>query len=225
MPNDSAQTPPCRLCEAAPTTKVMPAPARPMWHCPYCDLVFVDESALPARDRERDRYLQHHNSIDDPGYVATFDRIREAVRDHAAAQPNPSILDFGCGPTPVLVELLKRDGFNATDYDPFFAPSFVDGASFDIITCVETAEHFAHPRATFARIAALLRPRGTFIMQTQWHAGPASIHHWWYARDATHVAFYSAETLTIIANLLEAETLDVLSDGLCAFRHCRVSPT
>ncbi len=222
MPNDPAQNPLCRLCESTATTKVTPAPARPMWHCPDCDLIFVGESALPTRDRERERYLQHRNRIDDFGYVATFDGIREAVRVCAAAQPNPRILDFGCGPAPVLVELLKRDGLNATGYDPFFAPSLNDDARFDIITCVETVEHFAQPRATFERIAKVLRPNGTFILQTQWHAGPMSIHHWWYARDDTHVAFYCAATMPVVADILNADRFEVLSEGLCVFhRHDR----
>jgi len=197
---------------------VLPTPARQMWHCRNCDLILVDESALPTPDREKARYLQHHNSIDNAGYVATFDGIRAAVRQHAADFTAPRILDFGCGPAPVLVELLQRDGFDATGYDPFFAPSLDDPARFDIITCVETVEHFAHPRATFEQIATLLQTNGTFIMQTQWHRGAAAMRDWWYARDETHVAFYCAATMSVVADILTAGEFEVLKEGLCCFR-------
>ena len=212
------EVPNCRLCGASCSAPVSPTPVRAMWHCRKCDLIFVDDVALPPSEQERERYLKHQNHIDDEGYVATFDQIRQLVRDHARTKPQPHLLDFGCGPVPVLVELMRRESFDAKGYDPYFTPTLCDGEQFDVITCVETVEHFARPRRSFEQIDAHLKANGVFIMQTQWHHGPETIHDWWYARDITHVAFYSDATLPTIAEILHADEYESPTAGISIFR-------
>jgi len=109
------------------------------------------------------------------------------------------ILDFGCGPGPVLVELLRRRGHDAVGYDPFFAPDTDLSSPFEIVFCTETAEHFRSPRDSFAQLASLVIPGGTIALMTSLHAGAGKIGEWWYVRDETHVSFYSAGTFDWIA--------------------------
>ena len=118
------------------------------------------------------------------------------------------VLDYGSGPGPVMVDLLREAGYDATGWDPFFAndPATIGvgcgvgcaaGAapSFEAVVSVETFEHFAEPRLEMERIVGLLRSDGLLIVQTLFHHGPETIADWWYVRDPTHVAFYSHATL------------------------------
>jgi SAM-dependent methyltransferase len=101
----------------------------------------------------------------------------------------------------VLVNLLRRAGFQATGFDPFFAPVADLSERFDAVTCTEVVEHFARPRTEFERLRSLLRPDGYLVIMTEFHPGPARLADWYYARDPTHVAFYSRETMSHIPDL------------------------
>lgn len=130
------------------------------------------------------------------------------------------VLDYGSGPEPVMVDLLREAGYSPTGWDPFFAndPATIGvgcgvgcaaggvaggaagGAanvapSFEAIVSVETFEHFADPRLEMERIVGLLQSNGLLIVQTLFHHGPETIADWWYVRDPTHVTFYSHATI------------------------------
>lgn len=121
------------------------------------------------------------------------------------------VLDYGSGPNPVLVELLQRRGYRAVGYDPLFAPDTDLSEPFDAILAVEVFEHFAAPAREIKRITSLLRPGGRLIIHTLLHRGPNSFGDWWYARDLTHVTFYSLRTMRWIADKFRFHRFD--SDG------------
>jgi SAM-dependent methyltransferase len=163
-----------------------------------CDLIAVDRTELPTPEQERARYLHHNNTPDDAGYVAFLTRFVDVVLreiDDAAIG-----LDFGCGPAPVLAQLLEQRGVRMAAYDPMFLP---DGAalnrSYDLITCTEVAEHAHDPAAFFDTLARLLRPGSTLALMTQLHDDIPDFAAWWYQRDVTHVSFYARRTMEYIA--------------------------
>lgn len=202
----------CGLC-GAETARLGVVQHRTLRHCPRCDLLQAAPGERLSVEAQRARYLQHRNSLEDAGYVRRLEAIIELLRAHAPAARR--VLDYGCGPSPVLVELLRRAGFEADGYDPLFASDTVLAPSYAAVTCVETMEHFEHPRADFARLAGLLRPGGVLVATTLLHPGPDRLADWWYLRDRTHVAFYSART---IAHLSQAFGLEPLwSDGTSRF--------
>lgn len=168
--------------------------------CPHCDLIFVPKYWHLSARRQRSRYECHENSPDNAGYVARFERLLAAVRrcGHGIRQA----LDYGCGPGPVLVELMRAAGWDASGYDPFFAPDLDFTRRFDLITATETIEHFANPAQEIRRMASLLRARGYLAVMSEWHPGEAGFGDWWYARDPTHVAFYSHKTLDYLCEAL-----------------------
>ena len=129
----------------------------------------------------------------------------------AAAVPVPASeaaylkgLDFGCGPRPVLSMLMERKGFPQQNYDVFYAKD--DGllaASYDFITCSETAEHFNQPAREMRLFDSLLRPGGILGIMTQFApADEAAFRHWHYIKDPTHVSLYRPATLHFIAQLM-----------------------
>lgn len=183
---------PCPLCRA-PAISLPPIQKRAFLHCRQCDLIFVPPAQHLTPAEEKLRYQQHQNTLENEGYVNMLGRCVDLLRRHASDVRH--VLDYGCGPSPVLVELLHRAGYQASGYDPFFATDVDLSNTFDAVTCVETSEHFAQPRANLQRILRLIRPQGYLAIMTRFHQGPDCLGDWWYARDPTHVAFYSHKTL------------------------------
>lgn len=195
---------PCPLCHDG-SALVGEAHGREYWACSRCDLHFVPaEQHLPGED-ERARYELHDNTMENKGYVRMFTRKIRVMRRHW--QDVHSVLDYGCGPGPVLVELLRRIGYDAVGYDPYFAPSIENEKRFDAVVSTETFEHFASPGQELTRITSLIRPGGYLAVMTQFRPDEPSITKWWYAREPTHVTFYSGATFRWIA---EAYGFDVV---------------
>lgn len=237
----------CPLCETVSSDRRFVAhrnrPRTCFLSCATCDLIFVAPSCRLDAAAERKRYECHNNSALDAGYVSSLQPTIDAVVRHfsgrnatAALQAtslpfedngsdSPSVpqarpaegLDFGCGPAPVLVELLNAKGFAVRGYDPFFAPDATllqpaiasapatgtndsssaspelaaVGASYDFIVSTEVFEHLYAPGMELRRLRALLRPAAALFIATQLHTGAESFDGWWYARDSTHVCFFS----------------------------------
>ncbi len=185
------ETFPCPLCGALTSFLLRPRD-RELYVCATCDLVHVPQRWHLSPAAQRDRYLLHQNRIDDDGYVRMLQRPIDVLRAQATGVRR--VLDYGSGPSPLLVELLRRQGYDAEGYDPLFSPRTDEPASFDAVISVETVEHFADPRAELRRMIEIVRPSGWLLVMTQLHGGAETFADWWYVRDATHVAFYSART-------------------------------
>ena len=148
---------------------------------------------LPDRDAERERYLQHNNRVDDPDYRAFLSRLWDRVRPLLA--PGSVGLDYGSGPGPALLAMMREDGFDVRAFDPIFAPDLAAlESTYDFVVCTETAEHFHRPGAEFLRLDGLLAVMTSVIDD------PAAFGDWHYRRDPTHVSFYGAETMVWIAD-------------------------
>ena len=197
---------PCRLCGSEDTTLLYRgdrrAHLRDFLLCGECDLVFVPDEFLVSPERERERYLKHNNDPADAGYRAFLGRLLEQVIP--LLSPGAQGLDYGCGPIPALVEMLREGGLQAVGYDLYFAPDpWVLENSYDFITCAETAEHFREPLREFERMARMLRPGGVLGVMTsmcpdpEWTAYRFERLH--YITDETHICFYSARTMQWLA--------------------------
>jgi len=176
-------------------------------YCASCNGVFLNREFLPGNDDEKRRYEMHQNSIEDEGYRTYLESFINTFQAFANIR---TILDYGCGPSPALVQLLENHGYEARGWDPFFAPDtkgFEDGA--DLVTCLEVAEHFFNPRKDFALISNCVKPGGYLVLGT--HPVPlfGEIQDnaereqklwnffvpWWYRQDTTHVSFFSEKSL------------------------------
>jgi len=185
----------CPLCAAATgVVDYFRGATRRYLRCADCGLVFVHGDDRPTRAEELQRYLEHRNTRDDAGYVQFLRRFIEPL---CAAVPTGSRgLDVGCGPVPVLSELLTANGRPTLHYDPLFFPGVeVLQGSYDFVTCSEVVEHAHDPAALFAQLFGLLRPAGTLGVMTSLLDDSIDFATWWYRRDVTHVCFFSAATM------------------------------
>jgi 2-polyprenyl-3-methyl-5-hydroxy-6-metoxy-1,4-benzoquinol methylase len=190
---------PCLLCGAL-APRVATAARRPLHTCPVCGLTFVPAAGHVSMEDERARYLLHRNTREDAGYVRFLMTAVGALERRVPAATGPLVLDYGCGPTPVLVELLRERGYAAEGYDPFFAPRGADlTRAYEVVMATETAEHFRRPAAEFERIVRLVRPGGILIVLTALTDVVTDFARWHYALDSTHVAFYSLKTFAWLA--------------------------
>ncbi len=197
----------CLLCQtpdAAPF-KVERKPERSYFHCAQCDLIFMNPAERLGPQEEKQRYDQHENNPSSAGYQAFFEPLIQGIDDYfKAAGMSPSqlsVLDFGCGPTAVLSQLLASKGYKAFNYDLYYHPDQEQlRRTYHFVTSTEVWEHLYNPRQEIERQLRLLKPGGILAVMTSGHRGEASFHDWHYRRDLTHVVFFSEKTMKWIAN-------------------------
>ena len=171
-------------------------------HCGTCDLVFVPAEFHIDADAARDRYLTHDNDPYNADYRRFLSRLWDELRPRLPEGARG--LDYGAGPGPALAAMMEEDGFSAALYDPLFHPDeAVLSDSYDFITCTETVEHFATPRADFLRLHELLAPGAWLGIMTDILEDRDGFGDWYYHRDPTHVAFYTRRTFRWIADWLD----------------------
>lgn len=87
-------------------------------------------------------------------------RLLSMLREHGAPGWELEGIDFSAA----AVERCRERGFRATatrieDFD-------ADDGSYDAAIMIQLIEHLEDPRGVFARVARLLRPGGTFVLET-----------------------------------------------------------
>ena len=180
----------------------------PFYHCQHCEIIFKDPRSWLSFEEEKIRYGFHHNVIENEGYVSYFDPLFDFLKrmDFENKYQHPRILDYGCGPNPVLQQLMQNKIHNnpiVEAYDPFF---FSEGLSlardavwkYQLITMTEVLEHCYNPTAVITDILNLLDGSGLWFVQTRLWSDVKNFSNWWYVRDPTHVIFYSEKTLSWI---------------------------
>lgn len=191
---------------------------RAYYRCPVCALVFVPDAYVVTAEVEKREYDFHENSFSDPGYRKFLSRAIEPILRRFRVRIEKSeyrvisrpleVLDFGCGPAPVLAEMLREaltgeigGGVHVSVYDKYYAcadPSVVEGeAKYDIITATEVVEHLHDAGAVLKRLWSLLRHEdgyGWLILMTKRVTSREKFDNWHYKRDPTHIAFFSEET-------------------------------
>lgn len=188
----------CPLCLSRAVVEHARVDGQTYHRCAQCQLVFLSPSQLPARSEEKAQYDLHENDPSDPGYRRFLSQVTTPLL--GKLQPGACGLDYGCGPGPALVTMIKEAGFACTGYDPIYAdePSAL-ARQYDFITCTEVVEHFHHPHREFARLTSLLQPGGWLAIMTRWLTEDVDFSRWHYRRDPTHVCFYCPATFDWLA--------------------------
>lgn len=206
----------CPLCGDARPRPYAAVRGRHFLQCGVCQLVFVPGPEQLSIEQQHQRYLQHQNSAQHDGYRAHLDRLLQPLlaRLPVAARG----VDFGCGPGPVLAQLLEQHGHVMCVYDPFFAaiPAVLE-RSYDFVTCSEAIEHFAQPRREWQRLLGLLQPGGVLAIMTGLRDRVSDFAAWHYKNDPTHVNFYSRATFEWLAHR-DGLTLELCDDPVVILR-------
>lgn len=188
---------------------LLPGEALGYWLCGRCSLVFMDPAHHPTEERERRRYLQHHNVLE-PAYLAYLSRLALPVTRHLP--PESRGLDYGSGPVEGMKAILEPLGFAVDSYDPYFFPRpELLNFRYDFVLCCEAAEHFFSPRAEFARIDAVLKKGGLLGVSSALLPPLDQFEGWSYRRDYTHVAFFSPTSVRWLAGHFGWELLSLES--------------
>jgi SAM-dependent methyltransferase len=196
----------CPLCKnQSDNIKPVEGPLnRDYFHCRGCDLIFVSPDDLLSVQEERERYEKHENDINDPGYVKFLNQAIEPAFFYLKGGMKG--LDYGSGPGPALSRLLVERGVDCQDYDPVFGPPLPEGF-FDFVFSTEAFEHFFDPVKELELIGERLTPGGFLVVMSMWHQGTEKFGNWFYARDDTHVLFFSRKTFEYIARRWNYELL------------------
>ena len=199
--NNGRTTPPsCIVCRSMSVHFFIRAEGRDYYHCQDCQATFLLPEHRLALTEEHSRYRQHCNHPDDPDYRHFLSRLANPLLGVLGNGKHG--LDYGCGPGPVLAEILKEHGHRMNLYDPLFFPDQKAlERRYDFITCTETAEHFHQPAEEFALFDRLLQPGGWLAVMTCFQTDDTTFANWHYRRDPTHVVFYREETFNHLAKL------------------------
>lgn len=206
-------TPACSLCESLNTAVFQTVP---FLKCQDCGLIFKDPALYLSSEEEKKRYGMHENKIEDPAYVKFLWPAVEQVKKLKI--PPATGLDYGCGPNPVLSQLLTQENFKMFSYDPYFFPiPLAEFRNLDFITCTEAAEHFYSPGFEFKKLFKMLKPRGVLVLMTDLFQRETVLQNWHYTRDPSHVCFFSEQSLTWLSQLHGLD-LNIHSTRLASFR-------
>ena len=163
--------------------------------CPNCN--FIQRKKTLNKEEEKQRYLQHNNSLANQGYVDMLNNFYKKIKPYIKGK---SILDFGSGPSPVFSQLIE----NVDIYDIHFQPKKIS-KSYDVITMIEVIEHLENPLKILTNLKQHLNPGGIFGVMTLFHTD--NVENWWYMTDPTHISFFNKKTIRFLASKLKMRIL------------------
>ncbi|HQO50348.1 MAG TPA: class I SAM-dependent methyltransferase [Bacteroidales bacterium] len=204
----------CPLC-STPSDLYYQSRKKTFLRCCNCSGVFLHPAQRLSADAEKQRYQFHQNDVDDKGYQAYLQPLTDRVMaNHLNSE---TCLDFGSGPSSVVAKLLRDKGFSMTVYDPYF---FDDRKlllnQYDFITCTEVMEHFYSPLESFTILFKMLVQNGKLYCTTRLYLPEIDFSSWFYKNDATHVFFYTPETVSFVSSKVGFSNF-IIEDKLIVF--------
>ncbi len=163
--------------------------------CPNCFLFFVPREQLVNLDVEKSRYESHNNSERSQGYEKFLRRLIEPISERF--KKDSKGLDYGEGPYPMLLEIMRDDGFsNIKGYDPFFNPNEeVLTEKYEFVTMCEVIEHVSDLDFELNRLNELLVEKGVLVISSAIKEEVIDFKTWYYILDDTHINFLTHETV------------------------------
>ena len=167
------------------------------YECKNCKALYRHIDDYTSHDKEKERYEEHNNDVNDLAYQKFVSPISNYVLEHFSS--TDSGLDFGSGTGPVISKVLTDKGYSIKQYDPFFAnfPELLT-QKYDYIVCCEVMEHFHNPDKEILQLRAMLNPDGALICMTHLYDDTIEFRNWYYKNDPTHVFIYRKPTINYI---------------------------
>lgn len=191
----------CKICFQPTKLYKNPQFSHFYHYCQSCEGIFLDNAFCVDEQHEKKQYDQHHNTLENEGYVHMFEKFLDFFWEDLTCK-TPKVLEFGSGPTPVLSHLLQKRGAIVTCYDKFYHPSDAYKTyTYDLITSTEVFEHLDNPLQTLTLLAQHINSGGYIALMTLFHDNTIEgFWKWWYRRDPTHITFFTPKTLKVLAN-------------------------
>jgi hypothetical protein len=188
----------CTLCGSKKVSKInsLSQPLRLYYSCDECHLIFTDPKHHLSREEEKNRYLVTSQQQD----KSVHDHDLHEIIDPALKYITPEMkgLDYGCGPEPLLSEILTEKSFRCYNYDPLFDFGHPEEV-YDYIFATECLENFFVPANDLHKIDELLKIGGYLFVTTAQTPKIENFDKWSYKDEPTHVSFYSKATFDYIA--------------------------
>lgn len=201
----------CMLCASDDNEFFFKDKFRAYRRCNVCSIIFVPISFHVSIKEEKVRYEKHNNNPHNIGYRQFLERITVSIKSRFAEGADG--LDFGCGPTPLLADLLADDGFEMEVYDPFYAADkSVLENKYDFIVSTEVFEHLNNPLQEFRKLFSILKDNGILAVMTRLYNDSMDFKTWHYKNDRTHICFYTVETFDWLAKNLGVKYTQIESD-------------
>lgn len=195
---NSKTTPSCPLCNST-TTLFSEFKKRFYYQCDSCQAILLHPDQYMSFENEEKHYQFHNNDVEDQGYLNFVSPITSGILKHF--DKNKMGLDFGAGTGSAITKVLRDNGFQIEQYDPYFHnyPELLEN-QYDYIACCEVIEHFHHPAKEFGLLKKLLKPNGKLFCMTHLYDNSIDFEKWYYKNDHTHVFMYQKETIQYIAD-------------------------
>jgi len=133
--------------------------------CNECESIFRIPNFWITSEKEKARYQEHNNNIQDRRYQDFVSPIvKQVLKNHVTKE---LWLDFWAGTGPVISHLLEQQWYILKLYDPFFHPNVhCLGNNYNYIVSCEVIEHFHKPYEEFQRLYNLLKPGWVLYIMT-----------------------------------------------------------
>jgi 2-polyprenyl-3-methyl-5-hydroxy-6-metoxy-1,4-benzoquinol methylase len=168
------------------------------YRCSHCGVIFKDPQSHEDFILQKTRYDLHENDPEDEGYRRYFQQFLDFVLPQMDTPA--TALDFGCGRSTLLADMLTEQGMQSRVYDPIYHPdNSYREHQYDLITSVEVFEHLHDPMAVFATLVSLLNPNGILAIRTAFTCSEREAYlRWYYRRDPTHIVFFAPRTFEVM---------------------------
>ncbi|MFO8235191.1 MAG: class I SAM-dependent methyltransferase [Bacteroidales bacterium] len=163
------------------------------YKCQNCQSVLLHPNYYVTPEQEKDRYLEHNNDVNDPGYQNFVSPIVNSILKNQ--NPKDDGLDYGAGTGPVIAKLLHDRGYKIVTYDPLFDKKDIFNRHYDYIVSCEVIEHFHNPYKEFQRLKKMLKSNGLLYCMTDLYDENIDFKSWHYKDDQTHVIFYHTKAI------------------------------
>ena len=195
----------CHICDGSVSSFIDEKTGMKYYFCSECAYIFKASEHYQDLSDQKMRYDLHENDEKDAGYQAYFQRFLDFLLPQISEVR--TALDFGCGRSTLLAQMLENNSITCDVYDPIYHPDTLsEDKKYDLIVSTEVFEHLHQPREVFESLLSRLEEGGYLALQTQFHPNEREkFKKWYYHQDPTHIVFFTARTFKRLAAYFECD--------------------